>query len=157
VIGGYIPNGDALDSILVGYYVGRDLMYAASVGDGFLTELRRVLLLHFEELRIPRCQLANLPDRLEERWGEGLTAVKMTMCRWLEPFIVARIEFLEWTPEQSIAPCAIRRNSHRQGCSRSCARRRLVQRDGFEADSEHSPGRNIAIISVQNRTDRHIY
>jgi len=28
VIGGYIPNADALDSILVGYYNGRDLMYA---------------------------------------------------------------------------------------------------------------------------------
>jgi len=31
VIGGYIPNGNVLDLVLVGYYVGRDLMYAASV------------------------------------------------------------------------------------------------------------------------------
>src|SRR6516165_11860673 len=31
VIGGYVPNGNVLNSILVGYYVGRDLMYAASV------------------------------------------------------------------------------------------------------------------------------
>ena len=31
MIGGSIPNGDVVDSILVGYYQGRDLMYAASV------------------------------------------------------------------------------------------------------------------------------
>jgi ATP-dependent DNA ligase len=23
----------------------------------------------------------------------------MALCRWLDPFIVVRIEFLEWTPE----------------------------------------------------------
>jgi ATP-dependent DNA ligase len=55
--------------------------------------------------------LASAPDLLlswvarervrqtEGRWGEGLTAAKMAMCRWLEPFIVVRIEFLEWTPD----------------------------------------------------------
>ena len=38
MIGGYIPNGDALDSILVGYYKGRDLMYAGSVHAGIPSE-----------------------------------------------------------------------------------------------------------------------
>jgi bifunctional non-homologous end joining protein LigD len=58
VIGGYIPIGDALDSILVGYYEGRDLRYAASVRAGFSPEFRRVLLPHFEELRVARCPFA---------------------------------------------------------------------------------------------------
>jgi bifunctional non-homologous end joining protein LigD len=49
VIGGYIPNGNTLDSILVGYYQGRNLRYAASVRAGFSPEFRRVLLPHFEE------------------------------------------------------------------------------------------------------------
>ena len=26
----------------------------------------------------------------------------MAMCRWLDPLIVARIEFLEWTPENRL-------------------------------------------------------
>jgi ATP-dependent DNA ligase len=99
VIGGYFPNADALDSLLVGYYQGRDLMYAASVRAGIPSEFRRVLLHHFEELRIPRCPFANLPERTEGRWGEGLTAAKMAACCWIHPFIVVRIEFLEWTPE----------------------------------------------------------
>jgi hypothetical protein len=95
VIGGCIPNGNVLDSILVGYYEGRDLMYAASVRAGIPSEFRPVLPSHFDALQVPRCPFVNLPDRGEGRWGEGLTAAKMAMCCWLDPFIVARIEFLE--------------------------------------------------------------
>ena len=29
--------------------------------------------------------------------GEGLTADDMSKCRWLEPQLVAAIEFTEWT------------------------------------------------------------
>jgi bifunctional non-homologous end joining protein LigD len=95
VIGGYIPNGPLVDSPLIGCYAGRQLRYAASVRAGVPSEFRRVLLPHFEELRIARCPFVNLPDRTEGRWGEGLTASKMTACRWLYPFLVARIDFLE--------------------------------------------------------------
>jgi DNA ligase D-like protein (predicted ligase) len=102
VIGGYIPNGNALDSILVGCYKGRDLMYAASVRAGIPPEFRRALFAHFGELHKPRCPFANLPESNEGRWGEGLNAAKMATCRWLDPFIVARIEFLEWTPQNRL-------------------------------------------------------
>ena len=102
MIGGYIPNGDAIDSMLVGYNVRRELTYAASVRAGIAPELRRALLPHFEALRTARCPFVNLPDRGEGRWGEGLTAAKMAMCRWLYPVVVARIEFLEWTPENRL-------------------------------------------------------
>jgi DNA ligase D-like protein (predicted ligase) len=102
VIGGYIPNGDALDSILVGYYNAHDLMYAASVRAGISTQLRRAVLPQFETLRIQRCPFRNLPHRTEGHWGEGLTVAKMEKCRWIDPFIVARIEFLEWTPDNRL-------------------------------------------------------
>ena len=65
-------------------------------------EMRRVLLPHFAELQIARCPFVNLPDRGEGRWGEGLTAAKVVACRWLDPFLVARIEFLEWTSENRL-------------------------------------------------------
>ena len=102
VIGGYIPSGDILDSLLVGCFNGRDLMYAASVRAGIPTELRRVLVAHLEGLRISRCPFANLPQITEGRWGEGLTAAKMAVCFWVHPFVVARIEFLEWTRENRL-------------------------------------------------------
>ena len=96
------PNGNVLDSILVGYYDGRDLVYAGCVRAGISAEFRRVVLPHFEELRIQRCPFTDLPDRTEGRWGDGLTAPKMFMSRWLDPFPVARIEFLEWTPDNRL-------------------------------------------------------
>jgi bifunctional non-homologous end joining protein LigD len=76
-------------------------MYAAGVHAG-LAQLGRVLLPFLEELQIPRCPFVNLPDSTEGRWGERMTAEKMRGCRWLEPFLVARIEFLEWTPENRL-------------------------------------------------------
>jgi ATP-dependent DNA ligase len=54
----------------------------------------------FEQLRISRCPFANLPQSTEG--GRGLTADKMAVCCWLRPFIVVRIEFLEWTPDNRL-------------------------------------------------------
>jgi bifunctional non-homologous end joining protein LigD len=45
VLGGYIPNGDVLDSLLIGYCEGRDLMYSASVRAGISPAFRRALRL----------------------------------------------------------------------------------------------------------------
>jgi hypothetical protein len=65
-------------------------------------QYRGVLLAHFDALRIQRCPFANLPDRGQGRWGEDLTVAKVALCRWLNPFIVARIAFLEWTPDNRL-------------------------------------------------------
>jgi DNA ligase D-like protein (predicted ligase) len=102
VLGGYFLNRNTLDSLLVGYYNGRHLIYAGSVRASIPTEFRRVLPPHLEALRISQCPFVNLPERTEGRWGEGLTAAKMAPCCWLHPFIVVRIEFLEWTPENRL-------------------------------------------------------
>jgi bifunctional non-homologous end joining protein LigD len=84
-----------LDSLLVGYFQGHELMYAGRIR----AETRRALLSHFAQLRIDHCPFRNLPERTKGRWGEGLTAEDMGKCRWLAPCLVAAVEFLEWTPE----------------------------------------------------------
>ena len=71
-------------------------------GPAFRPEFRRVLFSRFEELHKPCCPFANLLERTEGRWAEGLTTAKMAGCRWLDPFIVVRIEFLEWAPENRL-------------------------------------------------------
>jgi bifunctional non-homologous end joining protein LigD len=53
-----------------------------------------------KEFEIPRCPFANLPDRRPSSFGQGITKEKMGACTWLNPAIVAEIEFAEWTPEQ---------------------------------------------------------
>jgi hypothetical protein len=102
VIGGYIPNGDALDSILVEYCEGRDLMCAASVRAGFWQDFRRVVLPHFEDPESHAAHSQGCQSMLRVVGGKGMTAAKMAAWRWLDPFIVARIECLKRTPDNRL-------------------------------------------------------
>jgi hypothetical protein len=102
VIGGYVPSATTFDSILVGYYEGRDLKYAARIRSGFVPALRQRIFAQFRGLEIEKCPFVNLPERGKGRWGEGLTAEDMEHCRWLKSRLVASIEFLEWTPENRL-------------------------------------------------------
>jgi bifunctional non-homologous end joining protein LigD len=97
VIGGYVPGTHGLDSIIVGYYRGKDLIYVARVRNGFVPASRRHLFEKLRPLVISECSFVNLPERHRSRWGEGLTAEDMKKCVWLRPELVAQIEFLEWT------------------------------------------------------------
>jgi DNA ligase D-like protein (predicted ligase) len=97
VIGGYIPGPHGLDSIIVGYYKGDDLVYVARVRNGFVPASRRQMFEKLRSLLVPPCPFVNLPETHRSRWGEGLTAEDMKKCVWVRPELVAQIEFLEWT------------------------------------------------------------
>jgi DNA ligase D-like protein (predicted ligase) len=97
VIGGYIPGAHGLDSIIVGYYKGKDLIYVARVRNGFVPASRREVFTKLRPLIVPNCPFVNLPETHKGRWGDGLTAEDMSKCVWVRPELVARIEFLEWT------------------------------------------------------------
>lgn len=102
VIGGYIPAGETFDAILVGYFEGKDLIYASKVRNGFVPATRYKMFELFRDLERATCPFRNLPETKRGRWGEGLTAEDMTMCRWLEPSLVVTIAFVEWTPENHL-------------------------------------------------------
>jgi DNA ligase D-like protein (predicted ligase) len=97
VIGGYVPGAHGLDSIVVGYYKGDDLIYVGRVRNGFVPASRRQVFEKVQPLVIPNCPFVNLPETRPSRWGEGLTAERMKKCVWVQPKLVAQIEFLEWT------------------------------------------------------------
>jgi DNA ligase D-like protein (predicted ligase) len=97
VIGGYTPAPQGLDTIIVGYYRGHDLIYVARVRNGLVTASRRRVLERLQPLVTSECPFANLPETRSSRWGEGLTAEDMAKCIWVRPELVARVEFLEWT------------------------------------------------------------
>jgi bifunctional non-homologous end joining protein LigD len=103
VIGGYIPGPHGFDSLIVGYYQNKDLMYVARVRNGFVPALRRQVFERIRHLTSPAMPFANLPDEHPSRWGENLTAEKMKECVWLRPEAVAQIEFLEWTAAERTA------------------------------------------------------
>jgi bifunctional non-homologous end joining protein LigD len=97
VIGGYIPGGHGVDSIIVGFYREKELIYVARVRNGFVPATRRMVRDKLKPLVRPDCPFANLPETHKGRWGEGLTADEMRKCVWVQPKLVAQIEFLEWT------------------------------------------------------------
>ena len=71
VIGGYTP-GNPFDALIVGYYEGERLLYAAKVRNGFVPQVRREVASRFKGLEIDAFPFAEL---------------------------VAQIEFTEWTPD----------------------------------------------------------
>jgi DNA ligase D-like protein (predicted ligase) len=97
VIGGFIPGPHGVDSIIVGYYRGKDLVYAARVRNGFVPATRRMVYEKLKPLITDKCPFVNLPETGRARWGEILDAEKMKQCVWVSPKLVAVVEFLEWT------------------------------------------------------------
>ena len=99
VIGGYTP-GNPFDALIVGYYEGERLLYAAKVRNGFVPLVRREVASRFKGLEIDTCPFANLPEKKRTQWA--LTKEEMKNCVWLKPELVAQIEFTEWTPDSHL-------------------------------------------------------
>lgn len=97
VVGGYTPGSHGFDALIVGFYDGQDLQFAARVRAGFIPATRREVFAEIKHLKVDKCPFANLPEKAAGRWGQGLTAEKMAECCWLKPIAIARIDFLEWT------------------------------------------------------------
>jgi bifunctional non-homologous end joining protein LigD len=98
VIGGYKPAGRSIDSVVVGYYERKKLLFAAQVRNGFTPRVRGELRQRLEPLTIEACPFANLPnaDR-PKHWGSGITAEDMSRFEWVKPREVVEIAFVEWT------------------------------------------------------------
>jgi ATP-dependent DNA ligase len=79
VIGGYTP-GNPFDALIVGYYEGDRLLYAAKVRNGFVPKVRREVASRFKGLEIDTCPFANLPERKRTQWA--LTKEEMKNCVW---------------------------------------------------------------------------
>ena len=98
VIGGYRPGMNPFESILVGYYEGRKLMFAGKVRPGFTPRTRQMVWDLIRKDEVTQCPFANLPDTDKKgRWGEGITAEEMKELRWVKPRHIVAIDFVEWT------------------------------------------------------------
>jgi DNA ligase D-like protein (predicted ligase) len=102
VIAGYTPSPRNFDALAIGYYHGGNLMYAARTRNGFTPASRMELFKKLKPLEIKECPFANLPEKKAGRWGAGLTAEKMSECRWLKPDLVGHFEFVEWTSDHHL-------------------------------------------------------
>ena len=87
----------------MGFYRGKELIYAARVRGGLVPATRREVFERLKRLKTPKCPFVNLPELVAGRWGQGLTAAKMETCVWVRPELVAEIQFLEWTGAETSA------------------------------------------------------
>jgi bifunctional non-homologous end joining protein LigD len=97
VIGGYKPDAASFQSILVGYYEGKKLLFAGKVRQGFNPYVRATLREAMRPYLTSRCPFANLPSSRTSHFGEGITTEEMKALCWLKPKLVAQISFTEWT------------------------------------------------------------
>lgn len=97
VVGGFKPNATNFESLLVGYYDGRKLYFAARVRAGLTPNIRADLHRRLVALPAARCPFVNLPNNGSSHWGEGITEEDMTTLRWVKPRIVVEVSFVEWT------------------------------------------------------------
>ena len=97
VIGGYKPDAATFQSILVGYYQDKKLLFGGKVRQGFNPYARSKLLAAMQPYLTSKCPFDNLPSSRTGHFGEGITNEEMKELRWLKPNLVAQISFTEWT------------------------------------------------------------
>jgi DNA ligase D-like protein (predicted ligase) len=99
VVGGYRPGNHGVDALVVGYYEGKQLRFAAKVRAGFTPHLRREVFEKIKALQAPTCPFADLPQTTSSHWGGSITAEQMKEFTWLKPKAVAQVRFVEWTAD----------------------------------------------------------
>ena len=97
VIGGYKPDAGSFQSILVGYYEAKRLIFAGKVRQGFNPVGRARLLKEMKPLLTDKCPFSNLPTSRKSHFGEGISVDEMVDLCWLKPKLVAQVSFTEWT------------------------------------------------------------
>jgi bifunctional non-homologous end joining protein LigD len=97
VVGGFMPARRGFDSLVAGYYEGKQLIYVARIRNGFVPLTRAQVFKTLVPLIYDRCPFVNLPETHRARWGETFTAKMMQECVWVKPKLVVQIAFLEWT------------------------------------------------------------
>lgn len=99
VVGGY-TRGRPFDALIVGQFDQGKLLFAAKVRNGFVSRTRMEVAGKLRGLITERCPFANLPEKRRTPWA--LTESEMKKCVWVEPRLVAQIEFTEWTPDRHL-------------------------------------------------------
>ncbi|MDB6136350.1 MAG: hypothetical protein JWM59_4593 [Verrucomicrobiales bacterium] len=98
VIGGYVPGARGFDSLLIGVFEGRELMYCAKLRNGFVPRVREEIFARLQTLGTAECPFANLPEpRSAAAETVRMTAAKMRECRWVRPELVCQAAFASWT------------------------------------------------------------
>ena len=104
VVGGYVDRAGAsgqVGSLLLGFYEAGELMFAGSVGTGWNSDEAAALKMKLAKLERNTSPFAGEPPK-QGRWSKRKPGAE----RWVEPRLVAEVEFSEWTPDGHIRHAA---------------------------------------------------
>ena len=105
VVGGYTPPQGSrkyFGAILVGYYEGKELVFAGKVGTGFTERTLSILHKKFQRERRDDCPFVDLPSKSGGQWSQGITPSMMKKMHWVNPVLVCQIKFAEWTRDKKL-------------------------------------------------------
>lgn len=98
-IGGYTKSttgASVIGSLLLGYYKGKDFVYAGRVGTGFSHDLAKDIFKKLQKIKLDSMPYTKYSDngRRGAGWKRGVV--------WVKPEYVCEVEFTEWTAEGSL-------------------------------------------------------
>lgn len=98
LIGGFLADGDAVESLMVGFMNGDRFQYAAKVKVYLRPKQRQELKEALMLERIVGCPFERVPvKKIGDTWSVGLTGDDFARAFWLKPRRKAQIKFTEWT------------------------------------------------------------
>lgn len=80
-IGGFVPNGDTFDSLLVGMWERRGLRFVGFLRKEWLPGEKEDLFARIREIPLGQCPFYNLPAPEQPHTAVG----ELAQCRWLFP------------------------------------------------------------------------
>ncbi|MBO0734637.1 MAG: DNA ligase D, partial [Methylocapsa sp.] len=131
VIIGYVPSTSApkaIGSLVLGFYDNKKLMHAGRAGTGYNLQMARELFAALKKLEF------NAPA------VEGpLPAQAKRGVRWVEPRLVAEVEFRGWTSANMIRQAAFK------GLREDKVPGEIVREPLAEASGAHDPGYRVSV------------
>jgi bifunctional non-homologous end joining protein LigD len=100
VVGGYVPStvsARAVGSLVLGYYEGGELKHAGKTGTGFTAEAARQVYRQLDKL-----------TRSTPAFPGKLAAAERRGVIWVEPKLVAEVEFRGWTTDRRLRHAAFK-------------------------------------------------